>query len=133
MTSNVHKRLDKLHREITEIGAKGRAFHFIVGDVNEAAEVKLERMKAEGNIATGDEYQLIEVPSAISQLKGSPYIPEGNATDPLADPGLPQPEAVVSMSWGEQRDRDKRWSAHVKTIEASGERYGKPKPTDGVY
>jgi hypothetical protein len=69
MTSNLHKRLDRLQKEINEIGAKGRAFHFIVGDTNESAEAKLERMKAEGIIVPGDEYQLIEVPWAINDLK----------------------------------------------------------------
>jgi hypothetical protein len=41
MTSNVHKRLDKLHREITDLGAKGRAFHYIIGDATESARQSL--------------------------------------------------------------------------------------------
>lgn len=51
MTSNVHKRLDKLKKEITQLGAKRRSFHYIVGDANESAEAKLERLKAEGTIS----------------------------------------------------------------------------------
>jgi hypothetical protein len=70
-TSNLHKRLDRLRKEITEIGAKGRTFHFVVGDTNESAEAKLKRMKAEGILVAGDEYQLIQVQWAISCLKGS--------------------------------------------------------------
>ena len=54
MTSNVHKRLDKLKKDITELGAKGRAFHCIIGDATESAEAKLERLKAEGKISAGD-------------------------------------------------------------------------------
>ena len=132
MTSNVGKRLDKLHREITDLGAKGRSFHFVVGDKNEPAEAKLERLKAEGKIAAGDECQLIDVPWRISELKGQPHIPEGNATDPLADPGLPIPETVVDASC-EARDREQRWKDHIKKIEADGQRYRADKPKDGVY
>jgi hypothetical protein len=69
MTSNLHKRLDRLQKEVNEIGAKRHKFHFVVGDTNESAEAKLERMKAEGKIAPGDEYQLIQVPWAMNDLK----------------------------------------------------------------
>ena len=69
MTSNLHKRIDRMRKEINEIGAKGHKLHLIVGDTNESAEAKLERMKAEGIIVPGDEYQLIQVPWAINDLK----------------------------------------------------------------
>ena len=131
MTSNVGKRLDKLHKEITELGSKGRAFHFIVGDSNETAEAKLERMKAEGSVATGDEYQLIQTQWAISQLKGADYIPEGNSHDPFEEPPLPQPD-VVKTSWGEQREREQKWKDHIKKITEDGQRYGE-KPKDGGW
>jgi hypothetical protein len=129
MTGNMHKRLDKLKREITDLGAKGRLFHYIVGDANENAEAKLERMKADGTITAGDECQLVQVPWVINALKGHPYIPEGSAHDPLKDPGLPPP-APIATSWAEQREREKRWADHVKKIERDGQRYEEPKPKD---
>ena len=135
MTSNVHKRLDKLRKEIVDLGSKGRAFHFIVGDANEAAEAKLERMKAEGTIATGDEYQLVQIPWAISPRlsSGSSHIPEGSTHDPLVEPELPAPQAIA-LSWGEEQARQQKWKDHVRKIEAAGERYDpdKPKYGDGI-
>ena len=35
MTSNIHKRLDKLKKDVTELGAGSNRFHYIVGDANE--------------------------------------------------------------------------------------------------
>ena len=132
MTSNVHKRLDKLKREITELGAKGKAFHFIIGDTNENAEAKLERLKAEGKIASGDECQIVEVQWAISPLRGSSHIPEGNSADPLAEPELQAPQAIAE-SWGQERDRQQRWKEHVTRIEADGQRYSDDKPKSGGW
>ena len=48
-------------------------------DENEAAEAKLERLKAEGKIASGDEYQLVQVPWVINELKGSATSPRAAA------------------------------------------------------
>lgn len=130
MTTNVHKRLDKLQKEITEISAKGRAFHYIVGNANESAEAKLERMKSEGKIQAGDEYQMLDVPWVISLLKGSSHIPEGNPADPYAEPSLPPPPQDTT-EWGDERERERRWKEHVRKIEASGERYDDDKPKGG--
>jgi hypothetical protein len=131
MTSNTHKRLDKLQKEITDLGAKGRSFQFIVGDAVESAEAKLERMKAEGQIATGDEYQLIQVPWAISALKGSTYIPEGNPDDPYAEP--PLPTEPINNKWAEAREREERWKKHERKTERDGERYEGEKPKDTIW
>jgi hypothetical protein len=136
MTSNIHKRLDKLRKEIAEIGAKGRAFHFIVGDKNEHPEAKLERLKAEGKIASGDEYQVVQVQWAINPLEGSSHIREGIPRDPYAEPDKPpaQQETAQQAQWKEERDREQRWKDHIKKIEASGQRYDphKPKYGDGI-
>ena len=81
-------------------GAKGRAFHYIVGDAGEAAEAKLERMKAEGKIATGDEIQLLTIPWQIKPLVGTGAIPEGSSVDPFAEPPLSYQPPIVA-NWGE--------------------------------
>lgn len=132
MTSNTHKRLDKIEKEITDLGAKGRKFHFILGDANEPAEAKLERMKAEGTVKKGDEVQLVQVPWIVRELKGSSYIPEGSDHDPYADPGLP-PEPQATTNWGEQREREQRWKDHVKKIERDGTRFDPDKPKDDTW
>ena len=131
MASNVHKRLDKLKKEITELGAKGRAFHYIIGDATESAEAKLERLKAEGKIATGDEYQTVEIPWAINQLKGSTHIPEGSSVDPFADPAIESPQDT--KEWEDARGREEKWRNHIKSIEANGERYDPAKPKTGGW
>jgi hypothetical protein len=121
MTSNIGKRLDKLHREISEIGAKGGAFHFIIGTPDEDAEAKLERMKAEGTIARGDEYQLVEIPWRIRPLRGQ-ALPAGvgeAAEDPFRDPGHAMPSVTDDAS----AEREQRWKAHLARIEMDGTRY----------
>jgi len=132
VTSNIEKRLDKLQRELAELGTKDSKFHFVLGDANETAEAKLERLRAEGKIAVGDTYQLVQVPWIVRELKGSTYIPEGSSADPLADPGLPPP-AQVPTDWGEECDRDKRWADHVRQIERDGQRYDPDKPKAGGW
>ncbi|MGZ8415616.1 MAG: hypothetical protein ACXWVQ_01325 [Methyloceanibacter sp.] len=132
MTSNVHKRLDKLKKEITQLGAKRRSFHYIVGDANESAEAKLGRLKAEGTVQAGDEIQIVQVPWVINALKGNRYISEGSAHDPLEDPGLPPPTPIAT-SWAEQREREERWKKHERKIEADGERYEGDKTKDTTW
>ena len=123
--------LDKLKKEITELGAKGRAFHYIIGDATESAEAKLEQLKAEGKIATGDEYQTVEIPWAINQLKGSTHIPEGSSVDPFADPAIRV--AAGHKVWEDARGREEKWRNHIKSIEANGERYDPDKPKTGGW
>ena len=132
-SNNIGKELKRLRKELAEVESKDSKFHFVVGDKNENAEAKLERFRAEGKIAVGDTYQLVQVPWIVRELKGSSkYIPEGSSADPLADPGLPLPQSV-SSSWGEERDRDKRWADHVRQIERDGQRFDPDKKTDAGW
>ena len=131
-SNNLGKEIKRLRKEIADLGAQDSAFHFVVGDANETAEAKLDRMKAEGTVQPGDTCQLITVPWIVRELKGSTYIPEGNPHDPLVDPGLPPP-VQATTNWGEERDREQRWKDHVKKIDAAGERFDPDKKKSGGW
>jgi hypothetical protein len=128
MTSNTGKRLDKLHKEITELGAKGGKFHFVVGDTGESSGAMLERLKAKGVIQPGDQVQLVDVPWKINELKGGTYIPEGSGEDPYAEPPLP-PDPIVT-DYAAQREREERWKKHERQIERDGQRFDPNKRKD---
>jgi hypothetical protein len=132
MTSNAGKRLERLHKDLAEIGGKARKFHYVVGDANESSEAKLERLRAEGVVKAGDEVQTIDVPWVINQLRGSVAIPEGGGRDPLEDPGLPPPTPIAT-SWTEQRDREERWKKHVEQIKRDGQLFEGDKPKDKTW
>jgi hypothetical protein len=129
VTSNAGKRLERLHKELVALGAQSRAFHFIVGDVRESAEAKLERAKAEGRVQAGDEVQLIDVAWAVNELKGQAHIPEGSSKDPFEEPALPPPLAVSPLAL--QKEREEKWKDHLRKIEADGTRFDPDKPKSG--
>ena len=131
MTSNTGKRLDKLHKEITELGAKSGKFHFVVGDTGESSGAVLERLQAEGVIQPGDQVQLVDVPWKINELKGSTYIPEGSGADPYAEPPL-RPDLIVT-DYAAQREREERWKKHERQIERDGQRYEGDKKPDTTW
>ena len=131
-SSNLGKELKRLRKEVDELKNRRKGFHFLVLSEGETEEEKLKQMIDAGKMAVGDEYQVIEVPWSISQLKGSPFIPEGNSADPLADPGLPPPAPqAIASSWGEKRDREQRWKDHIRKIESDDQRYDPDKPKSG--
>jgi hypothetical protein len=133
-SNNISKELKRLRKELAALGAKDKKFHFVIGNPNEAAEARLERLMAEGKITTGDEYQLIDLAWTPRVLRGASYIPEGTSADPYAEPALP-PMAVVNVSKLAEEEREERWKKHLKKIEKDGERYDpdKPKYGDGIY
>jgi hypothetical protein len=129
VTSNAGKRLERLHKELVALGAQSRAFHFIVGDVRESAEAKLERAKAEGRVQAGDEVQLIDVAWAVNELKGQAHIPEGSSKDPFEEPALPPPLAVSPLAL--QKEREERWKRHEQKITRDGTRFDPSKSKSG--
>jgi hypothetical protein len=133
-SNNLGKELKRLRKELAALGAKDKKFHYIIGDPNEAAEARLERLIADGKIAKGDEYQLIDIAWTPRVLRGASYIPEGTSADPYAEPALP-PMPVVNVTKQMEEEREQRWKEHVKKIEKDGERYdpNKPKYGDGIY
>ena len=130
-SNNMGKELKRLRKELDELKAKDRRFHFLVLSKDETEEEKVKQLTAAGKFTPGDEYQVVQVPWKIAELKGSTHIPEGNSADPFAEPKMP-PEPQVT-SWGGQRDREQRWKEHVKKIEMAGERYDPDKPKDGTW
>ena len=131
-SNNLGKEIKRLRKEIADLGAQDSAFHFIVGDKNENAEAKLERLRAEGQVKPGDTVQSVEVPWIVRELRGSSHIPEGSAKDPFAEPEMPAPQAV-DTSWSEKRERDQRWKDHLKQVERDGTRFDPDKPKAGGW
>jgi hypothetical protein len=130
-SNNLGKELARLRKELDEIKAKDRRFHFVIVDKTSTEQERIDTLLAAGTMKKGDAYQVIDVPWVISELKGSLEIPEGRATDPYAEPPLPPPETTP---WKEEREREERWAKHVREIERRGERFGYEKPgTDGIY
>ena len=132
-SNNMGKELQRLRKELDELKAKDRRFHFLVLSKGETEEEKLKQLIDAGKIAAGDEYQVIEIPWAISQLKGSTHIPEGSGKDPFAEPPLPPAPQSIATSWGEERDREKRWADHVKKIKRDGQLYDDDKSKAGGW
>jgi hypothetical protein len=125
------KELARLRKELDEIKAKDRRFHFVIVDRTMTEQDRIDAMLAAGTMKKGDAYQVVEVPWVISELKGSLHIPEGSsADDPYAERPLPPPETTP---WKEEREREERWAKHVRDIEQRGDRFGYEKPSaDGI-
>ena len=151
MASNAGKRLDRLEKLLDTIATRNKQHHFLVLCDGEDAETKTAALVAQGVILDGDDIEHITVPWTINPLSGTTHIPEGNNTDPLADPlgnnkgntyewGMSTGgTGALSMGgigapWsGIGSDLlpllEERWRKHVAAIEASGDRYQGPKAT----
>lgn len=129
------KELKRLRKELAELTAKDKRFHFLLLSPGETEEEKVKQLMAAGSMAQGDEYQVIQIPWHAKTLIGGDYIPEGNSADPFADPQEGKQPEVVDPSFKEQREREERWKKHVAQIQRDGDRFGfeKPKGTPGIY
>lgn len=133
-SNNMGKELKRLREELQDLKAKDRRFHFLALGKNETEEAKVKEIMDAGKFSPGDEYQVVQVPWALNELRRSTHIPEGSAADPFVEPETPRPEPV-GTSCGEERDRVQRWKEHIRKIERDGTRYDpdKPKRGNGVY
>jgi hypothetical protein len=142
MASNAGKRLELLKKQLAELQAKDKGFHFVVIQPGETESERVEALELAGTISPGDEYQPIHIPWKVNNLKGSTYIPEGSADDPLADPLIKQgkvsggeyeygvglratassPTLDPLPTWEQQE----RWKKHEQQIERDGQRYKGP-------
>jgi hypothetical protein len=146
MASNAGKRLELLKKQLAELQAKDKGFHFVVIQPGETEEQILAR----GNYNEGDDIQFIHIPWKVNPLKGTAYIPEGSLDDPLADPltrkGIKLEDGYeigVGGVGGEGRglrasasnprldplpthEQQERWRRHEQQIERDGQRYKGP-------
>ena len=132
-SNNMGKELKRLRKEADELlsNSKGRRFHFLVLGPGQTEEEQLKEMIDAGKFALGDEYQIVEIPWIMRELKGSAIVPEGNSADPYADPRLSKPEEEpIISSYAEEREREERWKKHVQQIKRDGQLYDPDKPKD---
>jgi hypothetical protein len=138
MASNAGKRLELLKKQLAELQAKDKGFHFVVIQPGETESERVEALESAGIISPGDEYQPIHIPWKVNLLKGTTYIPEGSLVDPLADPlgsgeyevnGSGTRAAVSSPGLDPlpTHEQQERWKRHEAEISRSGQRYEGPK------
>jgi hypothetical protein len=133
MASNAGKRLELLKKQLAELQAKDKGFHFVVIQPGETESERVEALA--GIISPGDEYQPITIPWKVNPLKGSTYIPEGNSEDPYADPlqakvgseyevgGLRATASSPTLDPLPTHEQQERWRKHEQQIERDGQRY----------
>jgi hypothetical protein len=139
MASNAGKRLELLKKQLAELQAKDKGFHFVVIQPGETEQDRVEALESAGIISPGDEYQPITIPWRVNQLKGSQHIPESSGLDPYEDPLIRQGKVwvdgyEVGATTSNPRldplpthEQQERWRRHEAEITRSGQRYD-PKP-----
>jgi hypothetical protein len=143
VASNAGKRLELLKKQLAELQAKDKGFHFVVIQPGETESERVEALELAGIISPGDEYQPITIPWKVNPLKGTTYIPEGSADDPLADPltrkgikledgyeigvGLRATASSPTLDPLPTHEQQERWKRHEAEISRSGQRYEGPK------
>lgn len=145
-SNNLGKELKRLRKEVEELKNRGRGFHYVVVGKTATAQERIDAMLADGSMREGDEYMVVELPWVISPLKGATHVPEGNSTDPFADPykhgnkGDGDGDGMGASPSGSPLDpppfdQQERWRQHERRIEADGTRFDpdKPKPNRGIY
>jgi hypothetical protein len=142
MASNATKRLELLKKQLAELQAKDKGFHFVVIQPGETESERVEALELAGTISPGDEYQPIHIPWRVNPLKGTAYIPEGSLDDPLADPltrkgikledgyeigvGLRATASNPRLDPLPTHEQQERWRKHEQQIERDGQRYKGP-------
>ena len=131
-SNNLGKEIKRLRKEIADLGAQDSAFHFVVGDANETAEAKLDRMKAEGKIQPGTH-------TSLSTCRGSSTSSRDQRTSPKAI------RTILLLILGYRRQRrppptgasnatvTQRWKEHLRKIERDGDRYDPDKKNAGGW
>jgi hypothetical protein len=143
LASNAGKRLELLKKQLAELQAKDKGFHFVVIQPGETESERVGALESAGIISPGDEYQPIHIPWTAKPLKGSTYIPEGSLDDPLADPlikqgkvsggeyeygvGLRATASSPALDPLPTHEQQERWKRHEAEIVRSGQRYEGPK------
>jgi hypothetical protein len=149
MASNAGKRLELLKKQLAELQAKEKGFHFVVIQPGETESERVEALESAGTISPGDEYQPVHIPWLVNPLTGSKHIPEGNPDDPYADPrernsasgsmdgihgmGVVERGNIGATASGTTLDplptheQQERWKRHEAEISRSGQRYEGPK------
>jgi hypothetical protein len=135
VASNAGKRLELLKKQLAELQAKDKGFHFVVIQPGETEDEILAR----GNYNEGDDLQFIHIPWKVNPLKGTQYIPEGSSEDPLADPllkgktvgeyevgGLSATASSPGLDPLPTHEQQERWRKHEQQIERDGQRYKGP-------
>jgi hypothetical protein len=138
MASNAGKRLELLKKQLAELQAKDKGFHFVVIQPGETESERVEALESAGIISPGDEYQPITIPWRVNPLKGTTYIPEGSLVDPLADPLGSGEYEVGGVGYGSglratasnpapdplpTHEQQERWKRHEAEITRLGQRY----------
>jgi hypothetical protein len=138
MASNAGKRLELLKKQLAELQAKDKGFHFVVIQPGETEQDRVEALESAGIISPGDEYQPITIPWRVNQLKGSQHIPESSGLDPYEDPLIRQGKVGVdgyeigatassqTLDPLPTHEQQERWRKHEQQIERDGQRYKGP-------
>ena len=133
MATNSGKRLERLEKVLETIAARGKRHHFIIAnDANHADQLIAQGHKA-GTIAEGDDVQTIICHWKPQALRGDTFIPQGDDTDPYADPrskatgdtsgrGIDS-DCASSQALDPPPSQEARWKRHVAEIERKGQRF----------